>query len=602
MSRTTLVPCLIIVAVICATAAENRGKARPWLVKSVHFTGNTYISSADLLSGMDTRPSGLFHAVKFSPSLLNADLEEIASLYRDKGFLDISVKAGDISREQASRRVTVSIVINEGAQTCIDSAAIRGATPFDEAALKRFIASKAHAPYSAAGLLYDQQTLRDSLAARGYALGAVDRIDSVDSVAHRATVTFVIDQGPPVLSGPLVVNGAKKLHPVIIKRGVTFAPGDTVTTAKIQRSMRQLYETGMFKYVQISIPVADSAQARRSSGSLSLPVLVNIEESDFYRLQGGVGYGTYEGVRLSLQTSYGNVLGLGRTIALDGKYSRLIQGLHLTYAVPWLFLLPPSAAVELFGEHHNEVTFTGYLEGSTWSLFAKTPWNLGYRVFTTFEWVQGVAIQPQESTFTSMIPGNNTQSFGVGFTYDIRDNILDASKGLFLTTDAEVAGLIGAGTNHFYKVMADLRGYYPLAHFLDAACAATAAYINGYGVDKNVVPPQELLYAGSQTIRPVRGYAPGGVGDAVGGRLALVLTIMELRFAIAKWLKIAGFADAGYVWTAAPLFSARDLRFTAGPGIRIRTPVGFLSADMGVRLNGPTKGNTGFSVSIGEPF
>jgi outer membrane protein assembly factor BamA len=100
----------------------------------------------------------------------------------------------------------------------------------------------------------------------------------------------------------------------------------------------------------------------------------------------------------------------------------------------------------------------------------------------------------------------------------------------------------------------------------------------------------------------LRGYAPGGIGDSVGGRLALVANVLELRFAVVKWLKIAGFADAGFVWRSASLFDLRDLRWTAGPGLRIRTPIGLLSTDLGIRLDGPTRGNYGFSVSIGEPF
>jgi outer membrane protein assembly factor BamA len=201
-----------------------------------------------------------------------------------------------------------------------------------------------------------------------------------------------------------------------------------------------------------------------------------------------------------------------------------------------------------------------------------------------------------------VIPSNNTQSFGTGFTYDIRDNIFDPTKGMLATSDAELAGLIGVGTNHFYKLIMDVRGYFPVAHFLSVATAATAGYVNGYGVDKAVVPPQELLYAGSETIRPVRGYAPGGVGDPAGGRLALVLNVLELRLAIVKWLKIAAFADAGSVWASRSQFALHDLSWAAGPGIRIRTPIGMLSGDVGVRLNGPTRGRTGFSVSIGEPF
>jgi outer membrane protein insertion porin family len=593
---------LIIITVSCAPAAEKRGRMKPWIVKTVHFTGNASISSPDLLSRMDTKPSRLFHRVKYSPSLLNADIDAISYVYRDTGFLDIKVKAGEIIKDPSSRRVTVNIIINEGPQTRIDSVAIQGAPVFGEAKIKRFILAKPHAPYSAVRLSYDEQTIRDSLAGRGYPLCTVDRTDSVDSVVHTADVSFLIEQGPLVTAGPLVVNGDKKLRQVIVKRGLMFHQGDTLTTRRIRLSVRQLYETGMYKYVQITAPVTDSAGERQKAGPVSLPVHINIEEADFFKVSGGIGYGTYEGVRLSLQTSYGNVLGLGRTIGLDGKYSRLFQSLHLRYTAPWAFLLPPTAEAEVYGEHHNEVTFTGYLEGLTLSLFSKTFWNLGYRVYTTFEWVQGTAAQPQQPLTAPLIHGNNTQSFGTGFTYDIRDNIFDPLQGVLVTTDAQLAGLIGKGTNHFYKFTMDARGYVPVAHFLSAATAATAGYINGYGVDKAVVPPQELFYAGSESIRPVRGYSPGGIGDAAGGRLVLVLNVLELRFVVVKWLKIAAFTDAGFVWTSASQFALRNLRWTAGPGIRIRTPIGLLSTDFGIRLNGPTQGQFGFSVSIGEPF
>jgi outer membrane protein assembly complex protein YaeT len=593
---------LMILFVGCASTAGKRVRMRPWLVKAVTFTGNASISSSDLLSRMDTKPGWIFHRIKFSQSFLNADIDAIAYMYRDKGFLGIQVHAGDVIRDPSSHRVTVNIVITEGPQTRIDSVAIKGHTVIGEARIKRFIQAKPLAPYSAAGLSYDQQTIRDSMAARGYPLCAIDRIDSVDTIAHSASVVFLINQGPLAKAGPVTVRGAKRLREVIIKRGLTFKQGDTLTTGQIQQSVRQMYETGMFKYAQITATVADSAQQRQMAGPISLPVVMTIEEADFFKVQGGVGYGTYEGARLSLQTSYGNVLGLGRTIGLGGKYSRLIQSLHLNYTVPWAFLLPPTAEVDVFGEHHDEVTFTGYLEGVTLSLLAKTPWNLGYRVYTTFEWINGVVIPPHPSDTTPFIPSNNTQSFGTGCTYDTRDNMFDPTKGLFVSSDAEVAGLIGAQTNHFYKFIMDIRGVFPVTPFLGAASAIMAGYINGYGADASVVPPQELLYAGSESIRPVRGYAPGGIGDSAGGRLVLVLNALELRFAITKWLKIAGFADAGFVWGSASEFALHDLRWTAGPGIRIRTPVGMFSADLGIRLNGPTKGKFGFSVSIGEPF
>jgi outer membrane protein insertion porin family len=593
---------MIFGAMTFASAVENRGSQRPWIVKEVHFTGNTSISSSDLLGGMDTRPSRLFGKVKFSRPLLNADIDAIEYLYRDRGFLGIQVRAGELMRDPSSRRMTVNIKISEGPQTLIDSVRIEGSSIFRESEIKRLIQARALMPYSILKLSVDQQRILDGMAARGYPLSSIERSDRVDSVTHKATVIFLIDQGPLAMAGALKVNGAKRLRPVIVKRGMTFRQGDTLTTGHIQRSERQMLETGMFKYVQITASIADSTRLHRSSGPVSLPVNIHVEEADFYRIQGGIGYGTYEGVRLSMQTSYGNVLGLGRTIGLYGKYNRLIKSLHLHYTVPWFLMLAPTAEAEAYGEHHDEVTFTGDLKGLTLSLLGKTQWNFGYRMFTSFEWVNGLTVKPQLSGLSRLAHYNNTQSFGIGFTVDFRDNLFDPVKGLLVTSDAELAGLIGTGTNHFYKFMVDVRGYFPVVHHLYGATAAAAGYVNGYGADKAVVPPQELFYAGSESIRPVRGYAPGGVGDAVGGRFAVLFNVLELRFLAAKWLKVAGFADAGYVWTSGSKFSVHDLRWTAGPGIRLRTPIGMLSMDFGIRLNGPTRGKTGFSVSIGQPF
>jgi outer membrane protein insertion porin family len=489
----TLLMWFLIIAASYASASENQGKIRPWLVKAVYFYGNTSLSASELLGEMDTKPSRLFHKIKFSLSILTTDIETIASLYRDRGFLGIQVKADDIIKDPSSRRVTVNIVISEGPQTCIEKVAIQGGIVFGEAGTKRFIQAKPLAPYSMVKLTFDQQTICDSMAARGYPLCAVERLDSVDSTKHTASIVFIIDQGPLSVAGPLTINGAKRLRRIIIKRGLTFHQGDTLTAGRIQLSMRQLYETGMFKYVRIETPIADSAQKRLMTGPISQPVFIDIEEADFYKIQGGIGYGTYEGPRLSLSTSYGNVRGLGRIIGLEGKYSRLIQSVHLHYTAPWFLLLPPTAEAEVYGEHHNEVTFTGYLEGLTLSIFAKTQWAFSYRVFTSFEWVNNAEAQLHAPTFALMIHDNNTQSFGVGISYDNRDYILDPLKGLLIAADAELAGLVGKKTNHFYKFIVDVRGYVPIRHDLSAASGATAGYVNGYDIDKASVPSSGIV-------------------------------------------------------------------------------------------------------------
>ena len=50
-----------------------------------------------------------------------------------------------------------------------------------------------------------------------------------------------------------------------------------------------------------------------------------------------------------------------------------------------------------------------------------------------------------------------------------------------------------------------------------------------------------------------------------------------------------GFADGGFAWSdPAAEFSLRDLRWTLGPGIYAKTPLGQVELDWGYRLNPPS--------------
>jgi outer membrane translocation and assembly module TamA len=107
----------------------------------------------------------------------------------------------------------------------------------------------------------------------------------------------------------------------------------------------------------------------------------------------------------------------------------------------------------------------------------------------------------------------------------------------------------------------------------------------------------------------------------VGGD-EMFLTQVELRVKVVRlfgaWLELAGFVDAGDV--AAPTGLPADridlsrLHYASGGGLRYKTLIGTIRADVGVRLNrvvameldGRTNPDPGsrvaFHLSIGEPF
>ena len=89
-------------------------------------------------------------------------------------------------------------------------------------------------------------------------------------------------------------------------------------------------------------------------------------------------------------------------------------------------------------------------------------------------------------------------------------------------------------------------------------------------------------------MRPVRGYEQNALSPG-GGRMALVINLLQAQHAVYKWVGLSVFADGGFAWSdPAAEFSLRDLRWTLGPGIYAKTPLGQVELDWGYRLNPPS--------------
>jgi outer membrane protein assembly factor BamA len=121
----------------------------------------------------------------------------------------------------------------------------------------------------------------------------------------------------------------------------------------------------------------------------------------------------------------------------------------------------------------------------------------------------------------------------------------------------------------------------------------------------------------------VRGHAAKSLGPSADGQplggLAMLVANAELRLPLVWQLGAAVFLDAGNVWESyqqlRPLrwthglrsatYSELDVNYSAGAGIRLRTPVGPLRLDYGVNLNralapGASRGEWHFS--LGQAF
>jgi outer membrane protein insertion porin family len=181
--------------------------------------------------------------------------------------------------------------------------------------------------------------------------------------------------------------------------------------------------------------------------------------------------------------------------------------------------------------------------------------------------------------------------------------LLNPADGSYESLVVMYSGL-GSGTPyHFLKATMDLRRYDPLWGGLILATRVEMGGIRSYDPD-GFVPVEERFYAGGST--SVRGWDRFLLGplDAAGkplGGKSLVEGSVEARFPLSTSFGATLFVDLGNVWQESFDFRFNELRYCAGAGVRLETPIGPIRFDCAVPIfEGEQSAN--FFFSIGQAF
>jgi len=70
----------------------------------------------------------------------------------------------------------------------------------------------------------------------------------------------------------------------------------------------------------------------------------------------------------------------------------------------------------------------------------------------------------------------------------------------------------------------------------------------------------------------------------MGGNFELIMHLFDFQFPLFWWFRGAIFSDAGWIWPDAKSIDLGDIRYTAGPGLRLATPIGIVRFDVGFQV------------------
>jgi outer membrane protein insertion porin family len=553
-------------------------------LEAVKLDGMRYFSRrslASLVVARAKRPS--------SENQLNNDVATLELFYQNAGFHSVQVEK-KVTR--GKRLPVVTFSITEGPRTRVSAIAISGNLAVGTDRLLRQISVRPGRFLSQAELDQSLASLRTYYLNSGYPF--VQIRDTVTRANALATVSFSIVEGRLCHVSKVLVRGNRTIRTGTVLRASEIRPGERFSQKRMQEAQSRLYATKLFYRVMFYV-MADSGQGERTrnqGGPDSVVVRFDVVEQAYRGVSLGAGIEIPPRVLVSAEWEHDNLFNRGHTLILGGEFSPTLPwsyrvGLNGTYRVPYLIL--------------TRIDFQTHPYYSYVRVDSKTR-QREYGIETAMtrnlvpQFTLGLTNRLLLHSDTSS--GKITNSLALTGQYDTRDDVFDPSHGLSVQVAVEGAGGPLGGDNNLYKLTGDARFYQRLGIVPEQmeqvggdfviALRAMAGMVRPYSPSESV-PYYEAFTLGGRS--SVRGYPDRSIGPDSSelGQYRFGTTVvngnLELRTPyILRWVGLVAFFDVGDVgWD----FRMRVYEYSAGAGIRVKTPIGPVRLDWGKRLRNP---------------
>jgi outer membrane protein insertion porin family/translocation and assembly module TamA len=600
-------------------------------VKAIDFSGVEAFPVEDLAAVLATRKSGrFFWSPKhyFDQNAFEADLKRIHAYYVDRGYPDVQIADVDVALNEARTEVRIRIAVDEGEPVIVDSVRFEGFDVLPEAARGQLdtVPLQEGAPRDR-NLVRATRDLASSLFHdNGYPFGFVDAGERPASNPDRVVITFRADPGDLMQFGETSVDGLTAVDPAVVRHGLAFQPGDLFRQSLVATTQRRLSAIDVFDLATVT-PQFDEAAGGR------VPLHITVAEGKPRRIRLGVGYGTEERARGSINWEHLNVFGDARHFEAEARASYLDQSLRLSFLEPYLMRPGWSLDITALAERTRQLTYDARTYGASAMVHyhherggnpAREPVrydvDFGYRNEFLSYGIREESLadlsRRDERIALGLDPetgrGSGTlAALDVDVSRSAVDDALQPRRGTVASLHVEHAAPWLGGTHDFTEVLFDGRAYLPVGGWVLANRAMLGVVS---AEDSSTVPFSKRYFLGGAT--SLRGWGRYQVsplnedGLPIGGR-TLVEVSTELRFPLTTRLHGAFFVDAGSV--GASDWNVEALRFRAniGPGLSYQTPIGPVRADLGFQLtpidglvvNGRAEARRWrLHVSIGHPF
>jgi outer membrane protein assembly complex protein YaeT len=593
--------------------------------------GNTAIPTPELMAAISPPVQGLLpSSPTYSQDLVDQKIATLLALYQSRGFLDAQITpAIDDNYGGAAGRRSVTLVIQEGARTTVNTITMVGIDAATESKLWPSLASKPLQPYALERARADRDRVLDYLANHGYTRATASWRTTPAKSPHQVDLEFNIVPGDQDRIQRIVIMGNEHVRAGLVNRELLVHAGEPISQSAVLESQQRLYSLGVFNQVQITPQDQPASDTEKT-------LLVGLEESRRWSLGYGGGFevqklgsnqpqGQYkESPRLSLDLTRLDVGGRGQTFSMGGRLSNIDTGANMGYLIPRL-LNRDDLSLRINGlvdRSRDVLTFTADRKEASVSVekrFSAATLLIGQYSFRRVE-----ALDISNRISAEEIPLLSQPALvgmiGGSFVEDHRDDPADATRGAYTLVNAGVSWRDLGSQANFLRFTGQNSTYHALGSHLVFARKTQFGVISPYGslyritvpasngqpaeviLTDSIPLPERFFMGGSESMRGFSinqaGPRDPGTGYPIGGN-ALFFNSVELRsFFAQRRLGLVLFEDAGNVYSTIRKMrllkfnqsSPADFDYTSqavGIGLRYKTPVGPLRIDMGYNLNPP---------------
>lgn len=623
--------CIVWLSVCAMATAAHAGDAY-FRVTRLNVLGTKAVSAKEFVGTLSSAVPDRYKFWVPKPILSEEDLlddvEKVRKFYQAAGYYDVSVtyrieKIRDIPYAASARKPVdtpqstgmtpiptfdagVVISVTEGARTHVHSIEMQidGESGGIEAeTLRRKLPLTVGSPFELEKYRDAKTLIEKEFQNNGYPFPKVTGNVEVDMRSSLAQIRFEIVPGAKCRFGEVsVFQKEPGVNETLLRRALTFQPGDIYEAGKIEESQRNLHGLDVFKSALLK-----PQTVLPDTGTV--PIHLETKPGKRQSVKFGVGYGTEDGFRVKGGWTYRNVGGLAGRFGLNAKRSDIYEGIWADYNQPYPWDAANRLVASAGGERETLDSYVNQKVFGSVNFTRKLPYHMNFIFGYNLEInrLEDVRVSsPSELQAYERDHEYWISSLACGINQNTTDNEISPTTGHIVSLSMETAsGLFGSSLSYL-KPDLDLRLYRSIP--LDVVLAGRIRIQSLKEIeDTDYIPIfKRLFLGGAGTVRGY-GYQKLGLLDEAGkplGGLSSLNANVELRRPVYESFSGVVFLDGGLIDEKSFHYDLGEMRFSAGIGFRYDTPVGPVRVDWGYKLNPDEREDDRWRIhfSVGQTF